>query len=220
MKDNNYFETIDTEHKAYHLGFLFADGNVSKLDGKRKMYRIKIFIHTKDIEYIKAYKKDLNLPNNYYFSKIQEAVEFSHKNKKLHSDLIKHGCVPKKSLILKPPTQLPKKMVPHFIRGFFDGDGCICVYKEASRKHLKCAVEFIGTKEMMEWVAQHLSITNKLQHRPGDKNTYTVKARSAQAIFDIHNYLYKDSTIYLSRKKKTFQRAIQVSGRRLNRIAA
>lgn len=35
------------------------------------------------------------------------------------------GCVPNKSLVLKFPDYLSDEMLPHFIRGYFDGDGCI-----------------------------------------------------------------------------------------------
>jgi len=36
--NRNYFETINTEDKAYWLGFLYGDGNVY-LDRKYKKYK-------------------------------------------------------------------------------------------------------------------------------------------------------------------------------------
>jgi intein/homing endonuclease len=45
--------------------------------------------------------------------------------KKLHDDLVKHGCVEKKSLILQFPKDLSQELISHFVRGYFDGDGCI-----------------------------------------------------------------------------------------------
>ena len=44
---------------------------------------------------------------------------------KIHHDLEKHGCVENKSLILQFPTTVPEELMHHFIRGYFDGDGCI-----------------------------------------------------------------------------------------------
>ena len=47
---------------------------------------------------------------------------------KMFSDLCKHGCVPNKSLILTFPV-ITEELIPHFIRGYFDGDGGITIRK-------------------------------------------------------------------------------------------
>lgn len=48
-------------------------------------------------------------------------------SKKSYTDLINKGCGINKSLILKFPdeTQVPQNLISHFIRGYFDGDGCV-----------------------------------------------------------------------------------------------
>jgi intein/homing endonuclease len=43
----------------------------------------------------------------------------------LHHSLVKHGCAEKKSLVLQFPTNISSELISHFIRGYFDGDGCI-----------------------------------------------------------------------------------------------
>ena len=47
----------------------------------------------------------------------------------LCQDLEKYGIVPRKSLILKFPNNISDEMLPHIIRGYFDGDGSISCYK-------------------------------------------------------------------------------------------
>ena len=66
MKDNhfyrqkykfqeNFFEIIDTQEKAYWLGFLFADGNVYK---KRNSYYIKLSVCDKEV--VERFKQDIS----------------------------------------------------------------------------------------------------------------------------------------------------------------
>ena len=52
------------------------------------------------------------------------------------SDLNKLGVVERKSLILTFPTeqQVPKHLMPHFIRGYFDGDGSVYKQKQGNTK--------------------------------------------------------------------------------------
>ena len=65
----------------------------------------------------------------------------------MFNDLIKQGCVPNKSLILTFPNkyQVPKNLINHFIRGYFDGDGSIYEY---SKTHAG-SISFIGTESVL-----------------------------------------------------------------------
>ena len=58
----------------------------------------------------------------------EKYVKLKISNKHIGNSLINKGCIPKKSLILEFPnlSQVPKFLIRHFIRGYFDGDGCIC----------------------------------------------------------------------------------------------
>src|SRR5699024_3772120 len=56
--NENYFEKIDTNEKAYWLGFIAADGNLYRRDGHQGM--INITIHEQDIELLKNFKTELN----------------------------------------------------------------------------------------------------------------------------------------------------------------
>ena len=74
----------------------------------------------KIIIYYKSYKgfeKDTHvtlvpcLDNDVDLDKLKETV----------NDLISHDCIKQKSLILKPPTDIPSDLIHHFIRGFLMG---------------------------------------------------------------------------------------------------
>lgn len=66
--------------------------------------------------------------NKISFREKQQAYRISIYSKELSDDLTKLGCFQNKSLELKFPTnkQVPDKLIHHFMRGYFDGDGSIC----------------------------------------------------------------------------------------------
>lgn len=126
--DEDYFDVIDTQNKAYALGLYYADGSVASNGGT--LVRLSLqecdkeildklnseFGGNRKLLFIEYHKKNKNWSNQYCLSI---------SNKKLHNDLIKHGCLPNKSLILKFPTTVPYDLTRHFIRGYFDGDGSL-----------------------------------------------------------------------------------------------
>lgn len=136
--DENYFEIIDTPQKAYFLGLMYADGYVShskRLLGNNKIYicyKMSISLQEQDKSILELFKRELKRPNelikiiNKDIS-INRAIQycFTVSGQKIHDDLVKHGCVENKSLILQFPKTVPEKLMSHFIRGYFDGDGCI-----------------------------------------------------------------------------------------------
>ena len=70
-------------------------------------------------------------------------------------DLINKGCVKQKSHILKPPKNISNELLPHFLRGFFDGDGSII--KTKSKYNIKTdgysySINITTTKDMAEWI--------------------------------------------------------------------
>lgn len=127
--NENYFEKIDSKDKAYFLGLLFADG-CNAISRTQKHCSIIISLQEQDKEILQKFmnivspNKPLQLINNING---QKQYRFVINSKKWSNDLIKLGCVPNKSLVLQFPTekQVPKELQSHFIRGYFDGDGCV-----------------------------------------------------------------------------------------------
>ena len=124
-----YFNKIDTEFKAYILGFIYADGNLFN-------NTLKIAISEKDKEILEKFKEDIKCNNPILFIKSnlknrQDQVSLSITDVDLRNDLIDKGVIENKTFKIVFPSynKVPKKLIHHFIRGYFDGDGCICVYK-------------------------------------------------------------------------------------------
>lgn len=188
----DYFEKIDTEEKAYWLGFLFADGNISK-----KSNNIEVSLKPSDIGHLKKFAKAINFSNPIIINKDRCRLCFA--NKKMKSDLIDKGCVPAKSLILKPPKILQKFNI-HFIRGYFDGDGCISFNQG---KHHRPSFSVLGTIEILNMIS--LEIFNKLKKvypNRGSDRIFILSYSGEMSRIAISK-IYNNATIFLDRK---FQR--------------
>ncbi len=215
--NEDFFEVIDSEIKAYWLGFIYADGCV-KVHRGTKYISIKV----QDKEICDNFIRDIEgsfTTKTYMMKKInseerREVYLAECSSKKMFSDLNKLGVVERKSLILTFPTeqQVPKHLMPHFIRGYFDGDGTVITgtrfghtYSKVKTPYIK--IGFNGTKEMLEGINKYIPETmsiHKEKRRP-DTNTYFCYKSGTKTIKKIFDYLYKDATVYLSRKYQKFK---------------
>lgn len=135
-KDDNFFDEIDSELKAYLLGYLVADGCVSlelKKNGSYN-YRIAFCVSQDDMEVIDMYKKFV-FPNNAVCTKDyskdgvnrKPQVRLRASSKHMVETLInKYHIHPRKTYdsVFKFPN-IAKHLQLDFIRGLFDGDGTI-----------------------------------------------------------------------------------------------
>jgi len=198
--NENYFEVIDSEDKAYFLGLLYADGNISK-------NMIRLQLQAKDKKILQIFKKKLNsnlpirLRNCFRFSKQDQFLIYII-SQKMTNDLIDKGCMRCKSLILKFPNnkQVPYHLIHHFIRGYFDGDGCICLsgplFTITSTEDVCQNINII--------INEHTKIgIKKLSKHPNNitKNYRVGGSKQLKKIFD---FLYKDANFYLQRKYQKF----------------
>lgn len=196
----DYFKKIDSEIKAYYLGFGMADFGVDKSCLKFE-FRLK-----KDDKYIiEKLANELNYTADLYHYKdnIREGYSLSICSKDICKDLIYHGIVPNKSGKEVLPNTVPKELIRHFIRGFIDGDGCI----ESSIKRLSiCSMSYNILLSIKLFLEKELDI-KEYNIKPTLKESgnilyyYIIYSDSFMKVLD---YLYKDSTIYLTRKYNNY----------------
>ena len=146
------FETIDTEEKAYWLGFLYADGSVGS-----KEHKIELGLAEQDLKQIEKFRDFIGINNKISYRPTTKSYRYSFRSEFCKEDLIKQGCMPKKSLILKFPTedQVPQNLIRHFIRGYFDGDGWFTNTEECFQ------VGIIGTEDFIKGFLDNITIYNK-----------------------------------------------------------
>jgi intein/homing endonuclease len=211
--NESIFEIIDTEVKAYWLGFLFADGCIYE---NEKRFRMNLSI--KDIDHMEKFAKFMNFTGEIrkykgtgFNGKDCEdintcSVQF--RNSKLWNDLNSKGCTPNKSLTLKFPDKSIFKsgdLIRHFIRGYVDGDGYLINYKSNNTK--KQELGMVGTVEFLESVNSFIKpVKGKIRSK--DYKDHPNKAYRLNYTYisarKVARYLYENATVYLDRKYNKF----------------
>lgn len=151
--DESKFETI-TDDSAYWLGFLLADGNVSK-------NTITINLKTSDVPHLEKFRDFMGGNQIISLKKDNRVSGYAFGSIKVAKDLARWGIVPNKSYIAEAPEEL--KHNEHFWRGVIDGDGTIsktaiglCGTKKVCQDFLNFAKTVIGTKAEVQQVKENL----------------------------------------------------------------
>lgn len=189
--NQNIFEKIDNEEKAYWLGFLYADGYISKNN------QIEVSLQLSDINHLQKLKKFLN--TNTKISTDDHRCRLLFCSKKISNDLAKLGCVNNKSLILTFPTkeQVSDEFLLPFIRGYVDGDGCISYIPP------RITFSITSTKNFLEGMIQRTNWNKELIGYYQSGKAITMRTRKKLTKNILHS-LYDNCNIYLDRKYEKF----------------
>ena len=199
----NVFDSIDTEEKAYWLGFIYADGYIGSTpirDDKKSVYNFELSLALKDIEHLEKFRKfigfEKEITKDSYRCRIMVA------NKHFWTILNNYGCTPNKSLTLKFPNCIPNNLIRHFIRGYFDGDGCIT--RHVYINTVSPEINVIGTKDFLNNIINYSNTTPNIRHdKRHSEETLILEWHKDDGVKFI-NYLYNNSSIYLDRKFKLY----------------
>lgn len=201
--NEHYFDKIDTSEKAYILGFLYADGCSDK-----KV--IKITLSIKDIAILEEIKRCFNSEQPIKIIKGRfcdkekgyksaDQCSLALNSKYLHDEMKKYGIIENKTEKITFPYWLDEKLIPSFILGYFDGDGCISRMKKTG-----IMIHIVSNETFINQLSDYL-------HKKGWNNTVrksTKKSNVAYSLFmykkqhikEFLDWIYKDSTIHLQRK--------------------
>ena len=201
--DESTFNIINSEEKAYWLGFFLADTCIKGRNNS--MFSISL---KKEDSYI---LKDLNsfLKSNYPIKeeriklkeKTYETSSLRISSKPFCESLEKFGIINNKTFktTFNYNNEVPKEFLSSYLRGIFDGDGWFSnsLHTKGKSKELG----FCGTKEICEGI--QLLLLNELNVRTNlskIKKIYRIRISNKDDILKVYNYLYKNKTYYLKRK--------------------
>lgn len=211
--NENFFDNIDTEEKAYWLGFIMADG-YTRLNKKNNPAQTSIEISKKDIEILNAFKKSIK--SNHIIrersrctitGKISEICSITISSEYLTSKLISYGVIPNKTYIGYINEEIfnnDEELIFHYLRGYSDGDGTINKNKGNYIFKLVIKSESI-LNTIKNWIKKYCNIEPKIKLKK-DKlgSAYRLSIQNKKEYFIFLDKLYKNANIYLDRKYQIY----------------
>lgn len=209
--DESFFNNcIDNEYKAYILGLLTADGSISCN---------KISITLKD-KYMIEKIRDLVNPDRKIYE-YKNCYSFYWNNEKDLDFLKNIGFTVTKQYDAVMCKLIPEQLMNHYIRGWFDGDGC--VYKSITRDKKydipkEYAYNFVSfttgseiAKDELNSFFHSININSRVtldsrSNTKTRKNTYYVKIYKKEDVIKFRDYIYNNANIMLIRKYNKFMR--------------
>ncbi len=211
----NYFKNINTPEKAYWLGFIYADGCLYKRDNHEGL--LSITLKSTEDNILIMFKNDIESENPILYGKCKkdenkytEYTNLAIVSDILFNDLYNLGCKPGKTYNLEKLPNIDNLLLPHFIRGFFDGDGSIYKIKN---KYIRYGFSIVGTSNFINnlnnYLSNELSIKFGLYKDKRSKDLYSMRTTKRKELIKLYNYLYNNATRYLKRKKDIFENLLK-----------
>lgn len=219
--NQNFFDVINTEEKAYWLGFIYADGYVIKSE---RNYELGIELNYKDVEHLNKFN---SIFNNYYkvikkvgnynsieilngkepTNRVSEACLIRIYSKSIYEGLIKNGVVQNKTYSNIFPKIEDNVLFLHFLRGYIDGDGSYVIkdverqYKTLKKyKYPQITIEGNNLnmfKYIIERLQNDFNITSRVYK---DRKCYKLEIAKKSDCLKLIDLMYDNATIYLDRK--------------------
>ena len=233
----DFFDIIDTPEKAYLLGFFIADGCINKTTIKSKG-RFAISQSEDDQEIVEAYKKYLQVPSKIQIVDNQSGVKHRKLQWRLRWTSVymmetlgnRYNIHPGKTTDTEfefPIDLIPENLQGHFVRGFIDGDG----YMGNNGCVGNFSISIVGTSENFvtmigDLVSKATGMVYDIYRTKGKTTEYLSLRWSSGGtnklakITKLRDYLYKNATLFLARKKEKIDEYIKYRANVLNNINA
>lgn len=209
-KLNFKFENISNDTEAYILGIWYSDGWVNSSQAGITLHKDDKKALEKIQEYISK-ELSLKLVRENAYKLTVSSMEFS-------KNLINLGCVRGKTYKQYNLPKINEKLLPSFIRGYFDGDGSVYMDRKYLRvnicsinKNFLMEIQNILKNNNIESTINEENRTGKTYKLPNAKkasncvNMYRLFIRKTEELKKLYQYLYTNSTIHFDRKYDKFK---------------
>lgn len=222
--NSEFFKSWDKK-MAYLLGFIYADGSI--YTSVRGNY---LAITSTDKHIIYKIKKWLSsghtiskTPSTWPNGKLRFGIKIG--NKDLYDSLIKLGLYPNKSKTIGMPV-IPDKFLRDFVRGYFDGDGCVHLYRSGGIKQKtilrKLSVIFTsGSKKFLKNLLRNLRKNMPLKQTKIYRSHRSFQLRLATTdSVEIFKFMYgnRNRDLFFARKFKVFRKYFELRPQRVDNI--
>lgn len=203
--NHNYFDIIDTEEKAYWLGFLYADGYIRE---RKSGSSLEMKLSIKDKHHLELFRESMGsnhkIVDGFNKVKYKGGISSSHMSSlamyssRLVESIKSQGFHSRKTFTIEQPN-INDELIHHFIRGFFDGDGSF-TFTENKRNGTKIVC---ASDNFREFIIKELS-NNDIEIKYYGEISLFIQNKVNNNKF--YNYIYNNATIYLERKKEIYER--------------
>ena len=207
--NHNYFKT-QTPNMAYWIGILASDGSVNRNENQ-----IYIELQKSDRELLEKLNLDINNERevkDYETCKGYANSKLYFYSKTIKEDLKSYHIIPNKTYDSEYtfPEKLRKEYIFDYIRGLFDGDGCI----KLTNTTITWQID-VGRKEIAEKIVdlfKEKNIILSIAELPKKNVTiYRVYGYTKEKCEKIYNLLYNTSSnLYMNRKKDKFRKLLNL----------
>lgn len=207
--NENFFSNWSNE-MAYVLGLIITDGSIHK--PQRGTYQVSLSMNDRSL--IDKVRKLMKSTHKIVPSKHQKGLYLFHfAREKISKDLLRLGVTPNKSRTVRFPD-MPDNYLRHFIRGVFDGDGCVFLDPKGKREKTRTSFTS-GSKDFivkLEEKLQSLGMPkrNIFIHKAGKNDSYLFRYGHKDSV-KLFTILYKDveKNMYLERKYDIFKEGLK-----------
>jgi len=222
-----FFDKIDTEKKAYWLGFIWCDGTVTRRNRKGKCweYCMKLDLSSEDRGHVEKFKnaiesnhtiRDYTYPSSFDKNKTQTVSRIALYNKYFGENLYyNYGMIPHRDNIDNLKDKIPNHLIKDFIRGVVDADGSISFYYDETSKlkTKKVAIQITTLECLNTFINEYLlgkgllktKLKQNQRYKGRDSNCRTLSISGRIQATNVISYLYKDSNISLDRKYQRYE---------------
>jgi hypothetical protein len=194
---------LENEADYYWAGFIAADGNISD---NNDLY---VCLHHDDknhlcklLDFLKS--NHAISENTEKYNRAQIGLRLSEKT--IDTLKTKFNVVPRKSLVYELPNISSSNNFKHFIRGYFDGDGCICEsFSNKNSITSSLYATITGSNSFISSLSVELPYKGSIQVKTS-VSTIKYNTNSAKQFL---SFIYQDATIYLDRKMQLYRRIVE-----------
>lgn len=206
--NETFFDNIDTQDKAYILGFFYADGC-----NYMPKQTVSMSLQEEDYDILERIRNTIGSERPLEFIDYSNKHNFGYNyenqwrlllfSKHICDSLNAIGMTPAKSLILEFPNIDPS-LYRHFIRGYFDGDGCISLYKHPRSSITRVNISMLSTEKFLNKVKEilfdELKINCGIYDIKKNNITKTLSISSVGSCVKFLEWIYQDANLYMQRK--------------------
>ncbi len=213
--DDYFFSDIDSEAKAYWLGFLMADGCIQITENRKSLLAVEL--SQIDSGHLQKFLDDLSSDHPVYlYTRTRNGRKEEHSARimlysdRLVDDLVRNGMALGKINRKSFPKTIPEDLIRHFLRGNMDGDGSIFNSTRKKSGRTTWSLVFLGQKSFVtkirKIISSHLGVSRGSITPPNSRTRlFVLNFTGNIAVPAIANWLYKDATVFLERKGSHFR---------------